>query len=136
MWPVWKQPRALAAAPARPATYRDRAQNTDNGPTYVGDALSTVCGRLGIGLLHAKPYDPQARGKMERFWRTLREQCLDHVGSLGSHHDVQVRLLAWLVRHYHVTPHSSLMGKTPAESYEVAPRKPIDEPLLREALVA
>jgi transposase InsO family protein len=108
----------------------------DNGPTYVGDALSTVCGRLGIGLLHAKPYDPQARGKMERFWRTLREQCLDHVGSLGSHHDVQVRLLAWLDRHYHVTPHSSLMGKTPAETFEAAPRKPIDEPLLREALVA
>ena len=108
----------------------------DNGPTYIGEGLGTVCGRLGIGLLHAKPYDPQARGKMERFWRTLREQCLDHVGGLGSYHDVQVRLLAWLDRHYHVTPHSSLMGQTPAEVFETASRKPLDEPLLREALVA
>ena len=66
----------------------------DNGPTYVGDALATACGRLGVGLVHAKPYDPQARGKMERFWRTLREQCLDHLAGLGSLHDVQVRLLA------------------------------------------
>lgn len=30
----------------------------DNGPTYVGDTLRTACGRLGIGLLHAKPPFP------------------------------------------------------------------------------
>jgi putative transposase len=111
------------------------AMYTDNGPTYVGDALATLCSRLGIGLLHAKPYDPQARGKMERFWRTLREQCLDHVGDLASLHDVQVRLLAWLDRHYHVTSHSSLMGKTPAEVYETGRRKPVDDIMLREALI-
>ena len=109
---------------------------TDNGPTYVGDALKTACGRLGIGLLHAKPYDPQARGKMERFWRTLREQCLDYLGGLGSLHDVQARLIAWLDRDYHLTPHSSLMGKTPAEVFESAEKKPLDEMLLHEALIA
>lgn len=109
---------------------------TDNGPTYVGAALSTACTRLGVALVHAKPHDPQARGKMERFWRTLREQCLDHIDPRSTHHDVQVRLLAWLDGHYHRTPHSSLMGKTPAEAFEVAPRKPVDETLLSEALVA
>ena len=108
---------------------------TDNGPTYIGDALATLCSRLGIGLIHAKPHDPQARGKMERFWRTLREQCLDHVGELNSLHDVQVRLLAWLDRHYHVTPHSSLLGKTPAQVYETGRRPPVDEIMLREALI-
>jgi len=45
----------------------------DNGSTYVGEALALVCGRLGIAVMHARPYDPQARSKMERFWRTLRE---------------------------------------------------------------
>src|SRR5215212_5587529 len=45
----------------------------DNGSTYRGEILQTVCARLGITLLHARPYDPQARGKMERFWRTLRD---------------------------------------------------------------
>ncbi|MFZ5786821.1 MAG: DDE-type integrase/transposase/recombinase, partial [Acidobacteriota bacterium] len=39
----------------------------DNGPTYVGDILRLGCERLGITLLHAKPHDPSARGKMERF---------------------------------------------------------------------
>ena len=107
----------------------------DNGPTYVGDTLRTACGRLGIGLLHAKPYDPQARGKMERVWRTLREQCLDHLGTLSSLHDVQVRLLAWLDGHYLVTPHSALMGKTPTEVYEAAPKRAVPEAMLRESLV-
>ncbi len=90
----------------------------DNGPTYIGDALYTACGRLGITLLHARPYDPQARGKMERFWRTMRSQCLSHMGPMSSLHDVQVRVLAWLERHYQVAPHSSLLGKSPSQVYE------------------
>jgi transposase InsO family protein len=108
---------------------------TDNGPTYIGDALSTFCARLGVGLIHAKPHDPQARGKMERFWRTLREQCLDHLSALTSLHDVQVRLLAWLDQHYHVTAHSSLMGKTPASVFESGRRTPVSDVMLREALI-
>jgi transposase InsO family protein len=101
---------------------RPEALYLDNGATYTGDVLSTACSRLSIGLLHATPHDPQARGKMERFWRTLREGCLDHIGTPGSLHDVQVRLLAFLAQHYHVAPHASLMGKCPAEVYETAPR--------------
>ncbi|NJK32280.1 MAG: transposase family protein [Deltaproteobacteria bacterium] len=61
----------------------------DNGSTYSGTALETACGRLGITLLHARPYDPQARGKMERYWRTLREGCLDHMSQQSTLHDVQ-----------------------------------------------
>jgi putative transposase len=107
----------------------------DNGPTYVGETLRVACGRLGVGLVHAKPHDPQARGKMERFWRTMREQCLDHLGTLGSLHDVQVRLLAWLDRHYLVTPHGALMGKTPYQVYDAGPHQAVPETMLREALV-
>lgn len=90
----------------------------DNGPTYVGDALATMCGRLEVGLWHAAPHDPEARGKMERFWLTLQSQCLDHLGTRASLHDVQVRLLAWLDRHYHRAPHGGLMGKSPGEIFE------------------
>ena len=79
---------------------RPEALYLDNGATYTGDVLATACSRLGIGLLHATPHDPQARGKMERFWRTLRQGCLDHIGTPGSVHDVQVRLLAFLAQHY------------------------------------
>ena len=115
---------------------RPEAIYLDNGSTYTGEVLATTCSRLGIGLLHAAPYDPQARGKMERFWRTLREGCLDHIGTPGSLHDVQVRLLAFLAKHYHVAPHASLMGKCPSEVYETAPRydERVDEVALGAAL--
>jgi len=113
---------ALMVKGMRDTGRRPGAVYLDNGSTYRGDVLDTLCARLGIGLLHAEARDPQARGKMERFWRTLRQGCLDHVGTPGSLHDVQVRLLAFLAQHYHVSPHASLMGKTPAEVYETAPR--------------
>ena len=108
----------------------------DNGSTYRGDVLRVVCGRLEVSLLHARPYDPQARGKMERFWRTLREGCLDFAGSLSSLHDVNVRLLAFLDTHYHKAPHSSLLGRAPEVVYKEAerPADDVDEAKLREAL--
>jgi putative transposase len=92
---------------------RPKVLYLDNGPTYTGDVLKTACARLGIALVHAKPHDPQARGKMERFFRTLREGCLDFCSGLGSLHDVQVRLLAFLDKHYHVRPHAGLLGRSP-----------------------
>lgn len=110
----------------------------DNGSTYRGDLLRLACARLGITLLHARPYDPQARGKMERYWRTLREGCLDHLGAVASLEDVQARLGAFLSEHYHVRPHASLLGRAPGAVWtEGASRHDaIDEAKLREALTA
>jgi putative transposase len=73
----------------------------DNGSTYRGEVLQTACSRLGISLVHARPYDPEARGKMERFWRTLRQGCLDHLGHVGTLDDINQRLAMFLERHYH-----------------------------------
>lgn len=108
----------------------------DNGATYRGETLSLACARLGTALVHAKPYDAPARGKMERFWRTLREQCLVFAKDLGSLHDLNVRILAWLDEHYHKAPHGGLMGKAPADVFTAAPAKAddLDEAKLRRAL--
>jgi transposase InsO family protein len=105
----------------------------DNGATYRGDALRLACERLGITLIHAQPHDPQARGKMERFWRTLREQCLDFIGTTSSLHDVRVRLLAWL-EEYHRTPHAGLMGDQPNRVLSKSSGRPVSEAEIREAL--
>jgi len=115
---------------------RPDAWYLDNGSTYRGDILRTACGRMGITLLHARPYDPQARGKMERLWRTLRQGCLDFLGQLSSLHDVNVRLWAWLDQHYHRAPHAALMGRAPEPVYMNAERGPdsFDEEGLRAAL--
>lgn len=88
----------------------------DNGATYRGDVLKTFCARLGITLIHAKPYDPQARGKMERFWRTLRESCANYLGKVATMADLNTRLAAFAER-YHQTLHGGLMGKSPATVY-------------------
>lgn len=108
----------------------------DNGSTYRGDALRLACERLGITLLHPRPGDAPARGKMERFWRTLRQGCLDFLGSVTSLHEVNVRLLAFLDQHYHVAPHGGLMGRAPATVYTPAhgAGEPIDETALAIAL--
>jgi transposase InsO family protein len=108
----------------------------DNGSTYIGEVLRTACARLGISLLHARPYDAPARGKMERFWRTLREGCLDHLGSMTSLHDVEVRLYAFLDEHYHRAPHASLMGRAPGSVFAARerPADDLDEQKLRDAL--
>jgi putative transposase len=108
----------------------------DNGATYRGHTLALACARMGTTLVHAKPYDAPARGKMERFWRTCREGCLDFTGALGSLHDVNVRLYAFLDERYHRSPHAGLMGKTPEAVFSATPRHPegFDEKQLRDAL--
>lgn len=108
----------------------------DNGATYRGETLATACARLGVSLLHARPYDAPARGKMERFWRTLREGCLDFLGALTSLHDVNVRLWAFLDAHYHQAPHAGLYGRAPKSVFDAAPAKvdALDESGLRAAL--
>ena len=110
----------------------------DNGSTYQGDLLRLACARLGTTVLHARPYDPEARGKMERFWKTLRGGCTDFLGAVASLHDINVRLSAFLDQHYHVAPHASLLGRAPGAVYAEGAKtsEAIDETKLREALTA
>jgi transposase InsO family protein len=112
---------------------------TDGGATYTGSVLPIVCERLGTHLLHPAPRDPQARGKGERVFRTMREQCIDHIRGASSLHDVFVRLLAWREQ-YHKTAHSGLMGRTPEQVWSEGlarlghqEKSPISEDQLRDA---
>jgi len=105
----------------------------DNGATYRGETLATVCGRLGIALVHARPYDPQSRGKMERFWGTLRQGCLNHMGTLSSLPEVHERVLAFVTQHYHRAPHAGLMGLSPATEWASRKLTALDEPSLMRA---
>jgi len=107
----------------------------DNGSTYSGDALRLACERLGVSLIHSTPREPQGRGKIERFFRTLREKCLDFTGTCTSLHEVNARLLAFLDRNYHTSPHAGLIGRTPASVWaEGAPAlRPFDAALFAEA---
>ena len=106
----------------------------DNGSTYRGDVLQLVCSRLGITLLHARPYDAPARGKMERFWRRMREEALSHIGEVASLADVEDKLRAWLVRYYQSTPHAGILGRAPATRFAEGDKVLVSEDALRAAL--
>lgn len=106
----------------------------DNGATYRGDILQLVCSRLGITLLHARPHDAPARGKMERFWRRMREQALSHIGQVASLDDIQTKLNAWLVRFYQCAPHAGILGRSPATVFAHGDKVHVSEEQLRAAL--
>ncbi len=106
----------------------------DNGATYRGAILQVVCARLGITLLHARPYDAPARGKMERFWRRMREQALNHIGQVASLADVEQKLRAWLVRFYQCAPHAGILGRAPAARFAEGEKVRVAEQELRDAL--
>jgi len=48
----------------------------DNGAPFASRALARTCAVLGVRLVHSRPGRPQGRGKIERFFRTLRSQFL------------------------------------------------------------
>jgi transposase InsO family protein len=106
----------------------------DNGATYRGDVLRLACARLGITLLHARPYDAPARGKMERFWRRMREEALSHIGTVASLKDVETKLLTWLVRFYQDEPHAGILGRTPAAVFAEGEKVRVTEAEMRAAL--
>ena len=107
----------------------------DNGATYRGAVLQLVCARLGITLLHAKPYDASARGKMERFWRRMREEAFDHLGHAASLADIEARLRIWLSRFYQGSPHAGLLGRAPATVFAEGDKVLVSEDELRAALL-
>jgi transposase InsO family protein len=106
----------------------------DNGSTYRGAMLQLVCSRLGITLLHAKPYDAPARGKMERFWRRMREEAFDHIGQVASLADIEHKLRTWLSRFYQDAPHAGILGRAPAVVFAEGDKVRVDKAQLSSAL--
>ena len=49
----------------------------DNGSPYKNEQLSLIMARLGIKLIHAKPYSPTGKGKIERSFRTIKDGWLN-----------------------------------------------------------
>src|SRR5699024_9981105 len=44
----------------------------DNGKIYRSETLQHACAQLGITLAHTSPYDPKAKGKIERVFKTIQ----------------------------------------------------------------
>ncbi len=90
-----------------------RAYYVDLGAAYVADSLKMICADLGIQLIHTKARDPEAKGSIERWHRTVRDQLLDELPA-GPHtlERLNAALWAWLEREYHARTHSTT-GRAP-----------------------
>lgn len=88
----------------------------DNGSVFRSHQLKYACARLGIALLHTVPYTPEGRGKIERFFRTVRMQLLPLLPESLSLAQLNEQLQEWLQREYHQRVHSST-GQSPLERY-------------------
>ena len=79
---------------------------TDNGAAFRSHHLEHVTASLGIALLHARPYKPQGKGKIERFFRTVRSEFLPNfIGS--TLFELNQAFCIWLNDIYHSRKHSS-----------------------------
>lgn len=78
--------------------------------------------RLGIEVLHGRPYHPQGRGKEERFHRTLKAELLQDQGfdDLAS---TQRRFDPWREMYNHERPHETLGLEVPASRYRASVRE-------------
>jgi transposase InsO family protein len=87
----------------------------DNGAAFRSRHLEYICASLAIALIHSKPYQPQGRGKIERFFRTVRGQFL--TGFKGQTlNELNEAFDGWLSNIYHQRKHSSTK-QTPIERF-------------------
>lgn len=92
---------------------------TDNGKIYRSQQFEFMCAGIGSTLIHSEPFVPNGRGKIERFFRTVRKRFLSEIAAveLKDIEDLNFRFHKWLEEDYQRKPHSSLEGKSPLEYF-------------------
>jgi transposase InsO family protein len=109
----------------------------DNGKIYRSEQLQLACAALGIALINTKPYDPQSKGKIERFFLTVRQRFLplvkdEHLKSLDN---LNRSFWQWLEKDYHRQVHSAL-GMSPLDKFmsQFSQVKMVSDPAALEPL--
>lgn len=86
----------------------------DNGPSFRSNHLEHICASLGIVLVHARPYQPEGKGKIERWFRTVRGGflCTQKTATIE---ELNEKFRTW-VTGYNDTRHSST-GESPIRRF-------------------
>ena len=99
----------------------------DNGSPWGYGAeqpYTTLCVwlmRLGIRVVHSRPYHPQTLGKDERFHRSFKAEVL-RGRALVNLPDAQARFDWWREIYNLVRPHQALQMQPPVSRYRISPR--------------
>jgi len=110
----------------------------DNGKVYSSGQFDAACASLGVRRIQTAPYSPQAKGKQERFFETLRAQFMPEVetSQITTLAELNESLWAWLECVYHTHVHSETR-QTPLERYQAGMENvhSADPELLRKAFL-
>lgn len=112
-----------------------KAIYVDNGSPFVSGQLLRACAVLNIRLIHSRPGRPEGRGKIERAFRTVRQQLLVEVEDHppASLDELNQTFQAWVEQVYHRRVHSET-GQAPLQRFlALGPPQLISERSLREA---
>jgi putative transposase len=90
----------------------------DNGKIFRSNQFQLACASLGISLIHTKPYDPAAKGKIERFFGNVsrRFMPLFRHEQISGLDELNTFFWQWLEKEYHRKEHSAL-GMSPLDLY-------------------
>jgi transposase InsO family protein len=88
----------------------------DNGSIYSSKEIIQICARLGCLLHHTPVRDGAAKGKVERFFRTVRDQFLARDLDLSSLDALNRQFTHWAEEQYNAQVHS-VLGMSPLDRY-------------------
>lgn len=88
----------------------------DNGSIYTCQEITLICARIGCILRHAPLRDGPAKGKIERFFRTVRTKFLALNLDLSSLDELNKQFSAWVEDHYNAHVHATL-GMKPIDRF-------------------
>jgi len=91
----------------------------DNGPAFSCDLLAKACAYAGISLIHSRPYDSPSRGKIERWFRTVRDRFIPYLVGTPSLDDLNFAFHCWLKDQYHHQVHSGIEQR-PIDRYNAS----------------
>lgn len=101
----------------------------DNGSAFRTKHLERICASLGMALIHTPPYTPQGRGKIERFFRSVRGRFLSTCPENITLDDINRIFSEWVQVDYHGRTHSST-NETPIQRFgrhvELTQTAPVD----------
>jgi len=95
---------------------------SDNGPEFKGTLerehpFETMCVEVGIKHIYTRPYRPQTNGKIEAFWKILKNEFF-YPNTFESKEDIILNLGNFLFEFNHLRAHGGLNYKTPFDKLE------------------
>jgi len=90
----------------------------DNGSIYSSQEIVLICARIGCILRHTPVRDGAAKGKIERFFLTVRQNFLSKNLDLSSLEKLNNQFTLWLENDYNGTEHSTL-GMKPIDRFSL-----------------